>query len=392
MKYLVIGCIFTFVFALSSAFSNAVFSISTVLCCLMIIYLKLWDKIDITELNIRPVMIAYLIFWISLIIPSVLLGDKYSIIKSFDYFYYSLPLIILFYMKNIINGNIMDEVIVYSMSSSVLFTCGYVLACAVMLPFGTRIQGFYGNPNHFATLLILVLPFIALFLLEKKSNNFKMAYLFVALSLGIVGLVLTGSRGGILGFIIGGCIVGVAKFCCLKTLNIEKIKKYIFVFVLLTVSFIVIFGNLNGGFKRHYDMERVYLLQSSYAMWNDNKILGVGLANWHNEYIGEYILPKAVEPSLDMPHNTIAFFFSTTGIIGGIGFLLFNCILLIFLYKQMKLRPKNIYIQAMLWSLIAVNLHGFVDVGITMKSAMRLFSGLVGITLASVYELERLKL
>ena len=52
MKYLVIGCIFTFVFALSSAFSNAVFSISTVLCCLMIIYLKLWDKIDITELNI----------------------------------------------------------------------------------------------------------------------------------------------------------------------------------------------------------------------------------------------------------------------------------------------------------------------------------------------------
>ena len=95
MKYLVIGCIFTFVFALSSAFSNAVFSISTVLCCLMIIYLKLWDKIDITELNIRPVMIAYLIFWISLIIPSVLLGDKYSIIKSFDYFYYSLPLIIL---------------------------------------------------------------------------------------------------------------------------------------------------------------------------------------------------------------------------------------------------------------------------------------------------------
>ena len=134
MKYLVIGCIFTFVFALSSAFSNAVFSISTVLCCLMIIYLKLWDKIDITELNIRPVMIAYLIFWISLIIPSALLGDKYSIIKSFDYFYYSLPLIILFYMKNIINGNIMDEVIVYSMSSSVLFTCGYALACAVMLP------------------------------------------------------------------------------------------------------------------------------------------------------------------------------------------------------------------------------------------------------------------
>ena len=46
----------------------------------------------------------------------------------------------------------------------------------------------------------------------KKIYNFKMAYLFVALSLGIVGLVLTGSRGGILGFIIGGCIVGVANF------------------------------------------------------------------------------------------------------------------------------------------------------------------------------------
>ena len=52
----------------------------------------------------------------------------------------------------------------------------------------------------------------------------------------------------------------------------------------------------------------------------------------------------------------------------------------------MKIRPKNIYIQAMLWSLIAINIHGLVDVGITMKSAMRLFSGLIGITLANIYE------
>lgn len=47
-------------------------------------------------------------------------------------------------MKNIINGNIMDEVIVYSMSSSVLFTCGYALACAVMLPLALEFRDFMG--------------------------------------------------------------------------------------------------------------------------------------------------------------------------------------------------------------------------------------------------------
>lgn len=67
------------------------------------------------------------------------------------------------------------------------------------------------------------------------------------------------------------------------------------------------------------------------------------------------------------------------------GFVLFNGILIFFLYKQIKSKPENIYAQAMLWSLIAINIHGLVDAGITMKAAMRLFSGLMGITLANIY-------
>ena len=37
------------------------------------------------------------------------------------------------------------------------------------------------------------------------------------------------------------------------------------------------------------------MLKSSYAMWQDHKLTGVGLANWHKEYITNYLLKDEIE-------------------------------------------------------------------------------------------------
>ena len=92
-------------------------------------------------------------------------------------------------------------------------------------------------------------------------------------------------------------------------------------------------------------------------MWKDHKLLGVGLANWRKEYTTHYVDKEEVrkaahqyyiylkqkkcgkysakedaawqkaalraELGFRLPHNVTVWFFSTTGILGGVGYLFF---------------------------------------------------------------------
>ena len=87
---------------------------------------------------------------------------------------------------------------------------------------------------------------------------------------------------------------------------------------------------------------------------------------------------------MDFPHNTIAYFFSTSGVIGGVGFLVFTFGMIVFLFNLLRKYPNNIYVQAMLWSFIAFSVHGLVDLGFLMKQGERLLFTFLGITCASV--------
>ena len=92
--------------------------------------------------------------------------------------------------------------------------------------------------------------------------------------------------------------------------------------------------NLNGNkFTRSYDGERLLLIESSYNMWRDNKLFGIGLTNWKEKYQGQYMLPEAKEPKLATPHNVVMFYFSTTGLIGGFGYVVFSLLILKYLFN-----------------------------------------------------------
>ena len=81
----------------------------------------------------------------------------------------------------------------------------------------------------------------------------------------------------------------------------------------------------------------------------------------------------------------MAYFFSTSGLIGGIGYIVFIVGIFVFLIRHLhKCKNKQIIfiILAMLWGLFAINIHGMVDVGLNNKFVMRLFSGMLGLTAA----------
>lgn len=254
-------------------------------------------------------------------------------------------------------------------------------------PVGTRITGFSNHANLYAILIESVLPYsIAVFIAYrreyKRLSIRKNKYYFMGagiLSLtGFIALLLTQSRGACAGFILGGiCLLILKKFFYTSPI----LKKGI----ILTLGIVAIGGIIVvncGILSRSYDNERILLWTSSYHMWQDHKLVGVGFSNWKEEYVHTYILSEAKEPNLSMPHNVIVSFFSRTGTIGGAGYLVFLIGEMIFLVKKIKRYSQNISYQAMFWAFMSISIHGIVDTGITNKFAMQIFFAYAGIVLA----------
>ena len=245
---------------------------------------------------------------------------------------------------------------------------------------GGQLGAFLAYPTHYAHLLACTFPLLLCFYTDKKlRGNPLVEVISVAVTvLGLWSLWKTGSRGGMIALFAGGLSV-FALFCYFQKQG-RLFRNGVIVGV--AVVAVVLLIGIQDGNRQGGDSARVRMWQASYAMWQDHKLLGVGLENWQHEYANKYILKdeikKAVrqqylgwkkeeerrvaatqkskpqltaeqmvaakraeakrdedsiaewqkviikqESAFDMPHNVIAWFFSTTGIIGGIGYCLF---------------------------------------------------------------------
>ena len=388
LKYFNKVTIFLFLFFFSNSLVKAALSVTTIMAIIGSIYLIKKDKniIRAVRTNLLPSFkISYWLFFVSILISSILIMDLDSIKKAFKFLYYSLPfwlMLILTYKNFDKSESIIEKALMSSMFIFGVLGIYYLID----LPQGKRLSLLNFGPNSLATLLEINLPFIILFTYNilKKTKNLKYKILSFATCLWcFIMLIFTGSRGGIIGFFLGFIFFVFSNF------KLKIYYKLNMKLVLLSLIAIIAFSGLamdkiDFNFTRPYDMERVRLIQSSYNMWLDNKLVGVGLNNWQENYIQKYILPEARERELEFPHNTIAYFFSTSGIIGGFGFIIFTFGMIFFLLNTLKKYPNNIYVQAMLWSFVAFSIHGLVDAGFLMKQGERLLFTLLGITCASV--------
>ena len=84
----------------------------------------------------------------------------------------------------------------------------------------------------------------------------------------------------------------------------------------------------------------------------------------------------------NMPHNSIVWFFTTTGSIGGIGYLFFVLFYFYRLLQKLREQPGNWMLAAGLWIFLAMSLHGFVDIGMVEKGIARLLYLMLGLALS----------
>ena len=363
--------------------------------------------------------LGIVVFLLSVVLSSVLLGDKPSIRMAFQYVYWVLPLFIMFYLgrqADVKYAAVLGAMLSLSVSSLNMLYLQYLVSqghqIAGILP--GRLGAFLRHPNVHALLVLGVLPLLFCAFKDKRIRSNKMIFaLQMAVAvLGLWSLWATGSRGGMLGFCTGGLFVFLAVHFS------EKIWRVVFALVLtgaIMISGYAFFG-ITPGSHGYDDTTRLRMLSFSYDMWNDHKLLGVGLANWREQYIGKYfkedIVRKAAmqyyiaqitktnepfsvekaaeaekaalleESSFHMPHNVAAWFFTTTGVLGGAGYLFFVLFYFYILLQKIRERPGNWMLAAGMWIFLAMSIHGFVDIGIVDKGAARLFYMMLGLALS----------
>ena len=332
----------------------------------------------------RECWLGMAVFLATVVISSLMLGDKGSIRIALNYVYWSLPFfMIIYFMKQAdVKYTVLLGVGICILMDGLYTAYQYGLLAQGVKHIGRfgRIELFYGHPNHYAVFLIAMLPLL-LFALQDHTlqgiKRFKAADIFL-IALGLWSLLKTGSRGAF-----GGLAIGTFVIILIYCYRNKSLKKFLAGLVLCACVSGLMGTLMAGGMQRRYDSERLLLLQSSYAMWQDHKLLGVGLNNWEEQYQKKYIMKTAKERKLTVPHNTVAWFFTTTGVIGGAGYLFFVLYYSVLLFRKTgsEADRDRWILYAVLLSFIAVNLHGMVDVGFTHKGIARLLYLLLGFAL-----------
>ena len=328
------------------------------------------------------------VFLLSVVVSSLMLGDRESIHIAFKYVYWSLPFFLIVYFQKLAD---VKYAVLLGVCACVLTDGIYTVYQNTLLLQGAghigksgRIELFYGHPNHYAMFLIAMLP-LPMFALKdhrlKQLKRFICADIFL-IGLGLWSLVKAGSRGAFGGLAIGFFFI-VLLYCYQK----KSVKKFLAGLVICVSVSGLMSAFMAGGMQRRYDTERLLLLQSSYTMWQDYKLLGVGLNNWAKSYQQKYIMKNAKERDLGVPHNTMLWFFTTTGVIGGAGYLFFILYYTVLLCRKIGLETTRDrwVLYAVLLAFLAINIHGMVDVGFTHKGIARLLYLLLGFAIYRSY-------
>lgn len=375
-------------FFFSTTISNAGTSISYSIAILMTIFIYYHQGYKLSFPDKR-FLYPYLIFFCLLFISTIAIADKISLYYLWKYFTWSFPFF-LFYYASCVKCNCLTKV--YQITTFEILSAFSAVSLYLFLtsPLGIRITGFSNQANLYAILIESVLPYGVFSMvmiwknklyIEKYGYVSKILPCFIVV-LGIISLLLTQSRGACAGFVISFLLLLAIQISIRKN-HFSLTMKKIFLACIVMFGIVGILFLHTGYLSRRYDGERILLWKSSYQMWQDHKLLGVGFSNWKAEYDDKYISPRAKEPNLTMPHNVFISFFSRTGLIGGAGYVIFVLGELAFLIQRMKNDPNDLSYQAMFWAFLTITLHGFVDAGITNKFAMQIFFSYSGIVLGS---------
>lgn len=323
-------------------------------------------------------------FYGAIVLAGFLLGDKESVAKSLEQVWYAVPFFMVYFLQKKYS---LDRGIKWGIIGGSAFICAFGVGLGILTQ-QARFTSVYTHPNIFGMMLLLLIPF-TLYYWREEGKSITHYVLLLLVGLEIFCLYKTGSRGAIVGLSLGGILA----MCAVAWINRRKftkgkIKKMFIAVLLLIIAGGGLFGIIQSqrvGVAK-FGGERILMLGASYEMWKDHKLIGVGLANWEKNYYSAAYHPKTgKEANLSFPHNMPAYLFSTTGIIGGAGYLAFMVLSFWAICKKVA-KDKNIVLSLVILTLFfSFFLQGLVDKTLLNRVAVRLYFALMGYYFALDY-------
>ncbi|MCD6117682.1 O-antigen ligase family protein [bacterium] len=205
-----------------------------------------------------------------------------------------------------------------------------------------RAGGTLGGANGLAWYLDFVLP-IALALTFYKIKSFPRILSFILTGGGIIALIATFSRGGWVGFIVGGFMVWY--FYIRNAGILKKIFSVLTFLLIIVMAVTLIAGTANPIKERLSENDkgsayvRIPLMVVALSMIKANPIIGVGLNNYtfvHQNY--DYGVDKITSYYPVPVHN---FFLQLTGEVGIPGLLFFLLFIITVFYRGLSYSNKR---------------------------------------------------
>lgn len=304
----------------------------------------------------------------------------------FGFIQYTFPLWMLLYIggKHDIRKAICGTIYAF-----LYIMCLYGIAKYFILGEG-RLSSFYYYPTRIGMMLDMFLPFTAAFTWYYRKNKMFVSISVILLILEVMTLILAKVRGSLLAISIA-VLFTLAVILFQQRIQLSskwKHRLYLGGILLIgsCIGYAVFIGW--GDPLRMIGGERFLFWESSYLMWLDHPLAGVGLNGWQAAFAGPYLIPGSREVGQVMPHNVFIYFFATAGTIGGIGYLAYCGFMLKFLLQKINTCSSSPFGWAMLFMFIAATAHGLTDQTFILKLTGRIFYMLlgVGILFSTVYK------
>lgn len=314
------------------------------------------------------------------IFSALLHGDIRDISKAVDHFSLTLPFFMTWWISSKYN---VEKGIHWGL------LIGLAIACIIgghqwIEHPEMRILASYAHPNAFGTMLNLLIPGVIYGVYKEKSALYRVLSILVVTA-ALICLLLTGSRGALMG-LIGAVILGFGlSLWLLKDQVSFKVKKMGAAFMVA----VILLGGA-GAWYMQYDRkevrfggEREYMIEASLQMWEDHKFTGVGADHWKENYYGKYHPKEGKETSLDMPHNMPLYFLSTGGILGALGYILYLISTGLGLAMIIRRKKDFLFTIAVAVVFFSFIIQGMVDTTIINKIPSRMYFALMGIIATS---------
>jgi len=199
-----------------------------------------------------------------------------------------------------------------------------LVICLETLPYAfsgqVPLQGGFSWHNTLGGILAMLLPMFYFGIYKRVENRIIAVLGLLLIAITFVLMVLTQSRGALLG-LFSSVALFLGALALKNNWRVKKICSMIIIAAVLLVTFVVTTTFIGLNLNRNIAKDgRVALIESSWHMFVEHPLLGVGVGNWREQYDTVYGVNN-IEKNIDSPHNIFLQELNEAGIIGLGGFL-----------------------------------------------------------------------